>query len=82
MFYQLYAIRPTYDDRDAIVGSSAHAHPYAFVTRDGALAVGDLYGNRPWNDGIHYVVVPQGASPYDHSKHCGRLLPLDADIPF
>jgi len=81
--FQLFAFYPVYDNRDGIVGARAVAHPYAYLTAEGALGVAKLYNSRPWNEDVHFVVVPYGADPFDGTKQLGRLQPLDAtDSPF
>jgi hypothetical protein len=89
--FQVHTIVPTHDFRDAIVGSRAVAHPYTFVTVEGARAVAKLL-NRDADD-THSVVRPVGMSPFFNGPHeffrqeaqaerYGRCYVSFDDIPF
>lgn len=82
MAFQIYAIVPTYDNRDAIVGSRAILQPNTYVTARGAHAIAGRLAQD--GDDVYHVVVPVGASPFDSTKivhPVGRPLSYD-DIPF
>jgi hypothetical protein len=78
--YNVYSIVPSFDGRDAVSGFSAHVHPYAFLTQYGALAVARMLDR---GDDVYTVVVPVGASPFDHRAQIHAQVDAPAlDIPF
>ncbi len=62
MAFQIFAIVPRYDNRDACVGSTAHAMPNTYQTVTCARAIAARMGSQ--NDETGYVVVPFGTSPF------------------
>ena len=67
--FQLFEILPRHDDRDVIVGWSAHAHPYTFLTVQGARAVAATRARRECQDlgEGYFTIVPLGKSPFDRN---------------
>jgi hypothetical protein len=79
--FQVYRIVPSYCDRDAINGWSAHAIG-VYSSSDDALDVACELGEDA--EPTYFVVVPLGASPFDQKAQVHRPYApdADADIPF
>jgi hypothetical protein len=86
--YVIWNILPTYDNRDAIVGSRAlRASPMAYVTRALAGKIASRFADydaEVGGDG-YFVVAPVDVSPFDHDRAPAfSLQPVrsDDEIPF
>lgn len=80
MTFQIFAIVPHYNDRDAVDSWSARRLPNSYVTAACALGIADR--EAVGSDDVEYVVVPFGASPFDRAARVYRHVAVDGDIPF
>src|SRR5262245_31461771 len=65
--FQICFLVPIHDDRDAIVGERVVRQPYAYLTKECALAVARRTMEDSWCD-VLARVVPYGGNPLDWNQ--------------